>query len=383
MPIYLDCNSTTPVEPTVAAVVKRFLEKDFGNPASPIHDYGVFARTAADHARGLVARVVNVRPDEVIFTSGATESNNLAILGLAEEGMRTHRRHVITTAIEHKSVLEPYEELERLGFEVEIVPVRPDGRFDPNRIAKTLRPDTLLVSTMQVNNETGVLQPIGSLAEVMAHSDAWWHVDAAQGFGKEFESLRHGRIDLISISGHKIYAPKGIGALIARKRGNRLPPLRPLMYGGGQEQGLRPGTLPVPLVAGLGQAAKLAQRHQRERQEKCLALRSDITKVLFSLGAQQNGDELSTLPHAINVSLPGIDSDKAIAALKDVIAVSSTSACTSHTREPSHVLVAMGCATERVESSLRFSWCHMTEEVDWEEVSGILTRLRIAKGVQR
>ncbi len=381
MPVYLDCNSTTPVEPAVAAVVRRFLEKDFGNAASPIHDYGVFARTAADHARGLVARVVHARPDEVVFTSGATESNNLAILGLAEEGMRSRRRHLITTAIEHKSVLEPFAELERLGFEVEIVPVNPDGRFAPERIAAALRPDTLLVSTMQVNNETGVLQPLDALAGVMAQSEAWWHVDAAQGFGKELESLRHSRIDLISISGHKIYAPKGIGALIARKRGNGLPPLRPLMFGGGQEQGLRPGTLPVPLIAGLGEAAKLALRHHPERREKCLALRAEIIGALSPLGAQQNGDEIATLPHVVNVSLPGIDADQAIKALKDVVAVSSTSACTSHTRTPSHVLVAMGCAPERVETSLRFSWCHMTEEVDWEKVSGILSELRGNKGV--
>lgn len=381
MPIYLDCNATTPVEPTVASVVQRFLEKDFGNPASPIHDFGVFARTATDHARSLVARVVDARPDEVIFTSGATESNNLAILGLVEEGIQNCCRHVITTAIEHKSVLEPYSELKRLGFEIEMVPVCPDGRFDPDRIASSLRPDTLLVSTMHVNNETGILQPIGDLAEIMMHSNAWWHVDAAQGFGKEVASLRQSRIDMISISGHKIYAPKGIGALIARKRNNRLPPLHPLMYGGGQEQGLRPGTLPVPLIAGLGEAAKLALRNHSERQEKCRAIRNEITKALSFFGAQQNGAELFTLPHVLNVSLPGIDSDQAINALKHVIAVSSTSACTSHTRTPSHVLSAMGCSPERVETSLRFSWCHMTEEVDWSEVSKIFSGLLKNKGV--
>lgn len=376
MAVYLDCNATTPVEPAVAEIVKRFLEKDFGNPASPIHDFGVFARTAADHARGLVAKVVNARGDEVIFTSGATESNNLAILGLAEEGVRSGRRHVITTAIEHKSVLEPCAELERLGFEVEIVPVRPDGRFDPERIAQALRPETLLVSTMQVNNETGVLQPIAELAGVMAAHEAWWHVDAAQGFGKELESLRNHRIDMIAVSGHKIYGPKGVGALVARKRENRLPPLRPLMYGGGQEQGLRPGTLPVPLIAGLGEAAKLALRHHGERREACLAFRGEILDALSSLGARQNGAETSTLPHVVNVSLPGISSDGAIKALKHLVAVSSTSACTSHTRTPSHVLSAMGCSAEEVETSLRFSWCHMTGKVDWTAVTDILRKLK-------
>jgi cysteine desulfurase len=259
------------------------------------------------------------------------------------------------------------------------VPVSPDGRFDLDRVASALRPDTLLVSTMQVNNETGVLQPIAPLAEIMEHSDAWWHVDAAQGFGKELESLRHSRIDMISISGHKIYAPKGIGALIARKRGNHLPPLRALMYGGGQEQGLRPGTLPVPLIAGLGEAAKLALCNHGERRDKCLAMRSKTVKALLSLGAQQNGDEQSTLPHVTNISLPDIDSDQAIKALKHIIAVSSTSACTSHTRTPSHVLTAMGCSPVRVETSLRFSWCHMTEEVDWDKVSAILSQVRRGK----
>ncbi|WP_305047181.1 cysteine desulfurase family protein [Geoalkalibacter sp.] len=381
MAIYLDCNATTPVEPAVATIVKRFLEKDFGNPASPIHDFGVFARAAVDHARQQIARVVEARPDEVIFTSGATESNNLAILGLVEEGARSGRRHVLTTAIEHKSVLEPCAELARLGFEVEILPARPDGRFDPQRVAKALRPDTLLVSTMQVNNETGVLQPIADLADILANHAAWWHVDAAQGFGKEFESLRLRRIDLIAVSGHKIYGPKGVGALIARKREKRLPPLRPLMYGGGQEQGLRAGTLPTPLIAGLGEAAKLALRHQQERREKCLAFRRRVIPALASLGARQNGDEAATLPHAVNVSLPGIPSDAAIQALKQVIAISSTSACTSHTSEPSHVLQAMGCSAEQVETSLRFSWCHLTEEVDWDEVTGILSNLRNNKGV--
>lgn len=380
MAIYLDCNATTPVEPAVATIVKRFLEKDFGNPASPIHDFGVFARVAVDHARQQVARVVEARPDEVIFTSGATESNNLAILGLADAGLRSGRRHVITTVIEHKSVLEPCAELERLGFEVEIVPALPNGCFDAQAVARALRPDTLLVSTMQVNNETGVLQPLARLADILTDHDAWWHVDAAQGFGKEFASLRNRRIDLISLSGHKIYGPKGVGALIARKRENRLPPLRPLLFGGGQEQGLRAGTLPVPLIAGLGEAAKLALRQQEERRERCLAFRERILPALAALDARQNGDEGLTLPHAINVSFPGIPSDAAIKALKQVIAVSSTSACTSHTSEPSHVLRAMGRSTEDVETSLRFSWCHLTEDVDWDEVTDILSTLRNNQG---
>lgn len=376
MAIYLDCNATTPVEPSVASVVMRFLEKDFGNAASPIHDYGVFALAAVEHARGQVAEVVKARRDEVIFTSGATESNNLAILGLAEDGIRTGRRHLITTVIEHKAVLEPFDEMARLGFEVQVLPVQQDGRLDPQRLAGALRPDTLLVSTMQVNNETGVLQPLSDLADIVAHHDLWWHVDAAQGFGKELEQLRDSRIDLISISGHKIYGPKGIGALIARKQGRQFPPLRPLMFGGGQEQGLRPGTLPVPLIAGLGEAAKLAVRNNAERKEKCRAFREQAMATFSAIGAKRNGAEEYTLPHVLNISLPGINSDLAIRALKNVIAISSTSACTSHTHTPSYVLAAMGLSPETVEQSIRLSWCHMTPEVDWHEVETILRALR-------
>jgi cysteine desulfurase len=376
MAIYLDCNATTPIEPSVASVVRRFLEKDFGNAASPIHDYGVFALTAVEHARGQVAEVVKARRDEVIFTSGATESNNLAIFGLAEAGRQSGRRHLITTAIEHKAVLEPFEEMARLGFEVQILPVGANGRFDPQRLADALRPDTLLVSTMQVNNESGVLQPLTEVADILSQHDLYWHVDAAQGFGKELEQLRNPRIDLISISGHKIYGPKGVGALVARKHERQFPPLRPLMFGGGQEQGLRPGTLPVPLIAGLGEAAKLALRNNSERIAQCRTFRDKALATLSALGAEQNGTEEYTLPHVLNVSLPGINSEQAIKALKRVIAVSSTSACTSHTHTPSHVLTAMGLSSEKVEQSIRLSWCHMTPDVDWCEVETILRALR-------
>lgn len=379
MTIYLDCNATTPVEPSVAATVLRFLEKDFGNAASPVHDYGMFARAAVEHARGLVAEVVHARRDEVIFTSGATESNNIAILGFVETAQPPLRRHVITTAIEHKAVLEPFGELERRGFEVEVLPVRSDGRLDPQQIADALRPDTLLLSTMQANNETGVLQPLAEIAKIVAGHDAWWHVDAAQGFGKELEQLRHPRIDLISISGHKIYAPKGIGALIARKRDGQFPPLRPLMFGGGQEQGLRPGTLPVQLIAGLGEAAKLSLKNHEARQTRCKAFRKDVLTALSHVDAEQNGDEAYTMPHVINISLPGISADMAIKSVKNIIAISSTSACTSHTNSPSHVLAAMGIPPEKIETSLRLSWCHMTPEVDWDAVVTILRGLRNQK----
>ncbi len=375
MAIYLDCNATTPMEPSVASLVLRFMEKDYGNAASPIHDYGLFARAAVEHARMLVGKVVGARPDEVLFTSGATESNNLAIFGLADAGKKSRRRHILTTAIEHKAVLEPFEVLSRRGFEVEYLPVDSGGRLLAEQLARALRSDTLLVSTMHVNNETGVLQPLDEVASILAGHDALWHVDASQGYGKELDLLRNQRIDMMSISGHKIYGPKGIGALIVRKREGSFPPLQPLLFGGGQEQGLRAGTLPVPLIVGLGEAAKLALQDYSHRREKCLAFRQEVIRALNLLATEQNSDECWTLPHMINVSLAGVSSDQAINKLKNLIALSSTSACTSHTRTPSHVLIAMGKTPSQVESSLRFSWCHMTPDVDWAAVIKILRNI--------
>lgn len=356
--------------------MRRFVEQDYGNAASPIHDYGTFARMAVDHARGQIAKLVKVRRDDVIFTSGATEANNLALLGLREYGLKMGRRHLICSAIEHKAVLEPLEALTKAGFELTLIPVGGDGRIIVADLRKALRPDTLLVSTMQVNNETGIIQPLAEIAGVLADHEAFWHVDAAQGFGKELDSISNARIDMISISGHKIYGPKGIGALITRKRQNEPAPLRPLMYGGDQEQGLRPGTLPVALIAGLGETARCALRDHSERLTKVNHIRAQALSALAQLRPVINGDPAYCLPHVINISLPGIPSATAIRALAKVIAISSTSACTSHHTAPSHVLHAMGRSEAESAAALRLSWCHLTDDVDWETVVAILTDLK-------
>lgn len=376
MTIYLDCNATTPVEPKVQEEVFRYMSVEFGNSGSRTHEYGARAKQAVERARDAVAAVAKVKRDEVIFTSGATEGNNLAILGLAPHGEKTGRRHIVSTQIEHKAVLEPLEVLAGRGFEVTLVPPTEGGWVDPAQIQEAMRDDTLLVSMMHINNETGIIQSISEIAEILNEHPAYFHVDAAQGFGKEIAPLQNRRIDFISVSGHKMYAPKGVGAFIARRRGFDRPPLTPLFFGGGQERGLRPGTLPVPLIAGLGLAAELALRHSGERATRCRAFRATLLDALKPLEPVINGDPGRSSPHALNISFPGVDSEALMVALKECIAVSNGSACTSHSYQPSHVLKAMGLSTERIEGAIRLSWCHMTEEVDWNRVVKIVRSLR-------
>lgn len=375
MAVYLDCNATTPIEPRVGEEVVRYLSEEFGNAGSRTHDYGVRAKQAVQRARDQVAAVVKAQRDEVIFTSGATESNNLAILGLAEYGERAGRRHIVSTAIEHKAVLEPLEALAKRGFEVTLLPPTAGGWVDPEAVGAALRGDTLLVSIMQVNNETGVVQPLVEVVEKLIDHPAFLHVDAAQGFGKESLPLRHPRVDLISISGHKVYAPKGVGALVARRRGYSRAPLTPLLYGGGQERGLRPGTLPVPLIVGFGLAAELAEREADDRRRLNLAYRERALKALAPLSPVFNGDLGRTVPHVLNLSFPGLDSEAVMVALKDVVAVSNGSACTSHSYQPSHVLKAMGVDDSSIQGAIRMSWCHMTEGPDWREVVKVIQSL--------
>ena len=374
-PLYLDCNATTPVDPRIQHEILRYMAEDFGNAGSRTHSYGQIAKERVNQARQQIADVVAVAPDEVIFTSGATESNNLAILGLAPHGELTGRRHIISTQIEHKSVLEPLQSLAARGFDVTLLRPTKGGWIEPEQAVNALRPDTLLISVMATNNETGVSQPLSEISAGLTSHDAFFHVDGAQAFGKNIDLLRNSRIDMISVSGHKIYAPKGIGALVLRKRGYRRVPLKPLMYGGGQERGLRPGTLPVPLIAGLGEAAAMARQDHRARAAHCAEIKRQLTDALSPLGITLNGDPARTVPHTVNFSVPGIDAEAAIIALKDIVAVSNGSACTSHSYDPSHVLAAMDLPAERIAGALRFSWCHLTPTTDWSAVADRLSDL--------
>lgn len=372
-PVYLDCNATTPLDPAVRDVLFHYLAEEYGNEGSRTHEYGSRAKQVVQKARDQVAAVVRAKRDEVIFTSGATESNNLAILGLAAHGIDTGKRHLIGTRVEHKAVIEPLEALQKQGFEVTWLSSDEQGRVRVEELEKSLRPDTLLVSIMAANNETGVRQPLDDVCEIMGGHEAYLHTDAAQAFGKDIEPLRNARIDLISVSGHKIYAPKGIGALVIRRRGYDRVPLKPLVHGGGQERGLRPGTLPVALVAALGIASEIAVKENDKRVKHCRKLKEAALKAFAPLSPRIHGRQEETMDHVLNLAFPGIDSEALIVALKDLVAISNGSACTSSSYTPSHVIKAMGYGDDEANEAIRLSWCHLTPEVDW---NGIVERIR-------
>ncbi len=371
MTIYLDNNATTPMETDVRELVSHYMNQEFGNAGSRTHEYGLIAKKAVETARRQIAGVVEASPDEVIFTSGATESNNLAILGLAEHLKEIGKDHIVTSSIEHKAVLEPIEHLEKQGFAVTYVQPSRNGSVAVEDMLDALREDTGLVSIMAVNNETGVIQPVSEIAVALSDTDLFLQVDAAQGFGKLLTPLVEPRIDLISVSGHKIYGPKGVGALIARRRDYKSPPIQPLMFGGGQEKGLRPGTLPVPLIAGLGLAAEIAVKKNKEWWIQCQTVKKQAIEAFDELGSLVHGRD-EAMPNVINISIPGVDSEAAMVALKGIAAISNGSACTSSSYTPSHVLTAMGLSEDEIAGALRISWNHMKGKIPWSQISDAL-----------
>ena len=373
--IYLDCNATTPIEPAVLAEMHRIWSEEPSNAGSRTHEYGSRAKKAVQKAREQVSSVVRSKPEEVIFTSGATESNNLAIFGLTHYGTHMKQGHIVSTAIEHKAILEPLKELEKRGFRVTLVPADASGMVTAESIAKALRADTVLVSVMHVNNETGIRQPIDEVATLLQEHNAYFHVDAAQGFGKDLEGLRNDRIDLISVSSHKVYGPVGVGCLVVRHRGYRKIPLEPIAFGGGQERGLRHGTLPVPLICGFGLAAELAERLHATRQQRCTEIRASALAALSPLGIKLHGDQAHVMAHVMNFSVENVDAEALMVALKDLVAISNGSACTSQSYEPSHVLRAMGLPESDIAGAIRISWCHMTPDVDWGEIANRIASL--------
>lgn len=373
MTVYLDFNATTPVLPEVADLIYKLMVDEYGNAGSRTHEYGVAAKRAVEIARAQVAEIAKADKTEVIFTSGATESNNIVILGLREFAEKSGKKHIITSKLEHKAVLEPIEHLEQQGFDVTYLDATAGGQVDIAQLKAALRDDTVLVSVMHINNETGAIQPIAEICRLLAEHEAYLHVDAAQSFGKYSFDLDNARIDFISVSGHKLYAPKGIGALIMRRRGFLKPPLKPIYFGGGQEKGLRPGTLATPLIAGLGLACELAAKNADKWLAHVSELKANFTVAVNELGGEVNGQ--NTSPYVINFSVPGINSEAAMVKLKGIIAVSNGSACTSSSYTPSHVLTAMGLDANRIAGAIRVSFGVNTQHIPYDDITAALRTL--------
>jgi cysteine desulfurase len=381
-PVYLDHAATTPVDSRVAAAMAQCLtvEGEFGNPASASHSFGDAAGALVETARAQVAAAVGAAPSEVIWTSGATEADNLAIFGVAQY-YREHGRHIITARTEHKAVLDPCRELERRGWHVTYLAPDSGGVVHPDQVAAALQADTVLVSIMQVNNEIGVIQDIAAIGAVCAqHGGARLHVDAAQSVGKIAVDFADLGVDLMSLSAHKVYGPKGVGALLVSRRRGRdgdreRVQLTALQFGGGQELGLRAGTVATHQVVGMGLAFELARTAPPSEAERIAALRERLWRGLASLGgAYRNGDPRRSVPHVLNVSFEGVEGESLLAAVRGRLAVSTGSACTSALQEPSYVLRALGRDDTLSESSLRFGLGRGTSESDIDTAVAVVAR---------
>jgi cysteine desulfurase len=376
-PIYLDCQATTPCDPRVVEAMKPYFSEEFGNPASRTHAYGWRSAEAVEHARAQVARAIGAGPREVVFTSGATEANNLVLFGVARAS-RERGDHVVVCRTEHKSILDPCRVLEKEGFEVTEVPVARSGRIAPKALGKALRDTTVLVSVMHANNEIGVLQPLEEIGAQVRERGIPFHTDAAQSVGKVPVDVRALGVDLLSLSGHKLYGPKGVGALYVRRRQPRIE-MRPLLFGGGHERGVRSGTLPVPLCVGLGAACEIAAEVREAETIQIRALREQLMNHLMKNleAVELNGDPENRLPGNLNLTFRGLEASALMLAIPD-LALSSGSACTSATPEPSHVLRALGLTSEEALASIRIGIGRFTTE---EEIG--LAAARIVAGVRR
>jgi cysteine desulfurase len=361
MPIYMDYSATTPVDPRVAEKMIPFITENYGNPASRSHPYGWTAEKAVENARKEVAKLVNADPREIIWTSGATESNNLAIKG-ASNFYSSKGKHIISLATEHKAVIDAVREMERLGYETTLLEPEPDGLIDLKKFKDAIRPDTVLASVMLVNNEIGVIQDIKALGNICRQEKVIFHVDAAQATGKVEIDLEKLPVDLMSFSAHKTYGPKGIGALYVRRK----PRIRieAQMHGGGHERGMRSGTLATHQIVGMGEAFRIAREEMKMENARIKKLQLRLLSGLTEIEETYiNGDIEKRVPHNLNISFNYIEGESLIMAIKD-IAVSSGSACTSASLEPSYVLRALGRSDELAHSSIRFSIGRYTKESD-------------------
>ena len=365
-PIYLDCHATTPVDPRVLAAMVPFFTEYFGNPASLTHMYGWEAEAAVTQARSTLAAAINASPEEIIFTSGATEANNLALKGIAEACFG-RGRHIITVQTEHSAVLDPCAYLASLGFEVTYLPVQTNGLVDLDNLEKAFREDTILVSVMAANNEIGVLQPLAAIGEQCRDRQVVFHSDAAQAIGKISLDVEAMHLDLLSLTAHKVYGPKGIGALYVRRRPR--VPLAAQLHGGGHERGLRSGTLYPPQIVGFAKAVELGLADMAVESTRLTALRQRLWQGLAPLGQLHlNGHGTQRLPGNLNVSFEGVDGQALLLGLRGTVALSSGAACSTASTAPSHVLKALGRSDALAYASLRFGLGRLTTAAQIDQV---------------
>lgn len=378
-PIYLDYNATTPIDPRVLEAMLPYLREKFGNAASRSHRFGWEAEEAVEKARGQVAGVINASAKEIVWTSGATESNNIAVKGAARM-YRDKGRHIITQATEHKAVLDPCKYLEQEGFRVTYLPVLKSGRIDLDEFRAAIEPDTILASIMFANNEIGTIQPVAEIGRICKDKGILFHTDATQAFGKVPIDVEAMGIDLLSCSAHKIYGPKGVGALYVRRKNPRVR-CEPMLHGGGHERGMRSGTLNTPGIVGLGAAAEVALQEMPGESKRLAGQRDRMWRGLCEKldEIHWNGDPENGLPGTLNVSFAYVEGESLMMGFEN-IAVSSGSACTSASLEPSYVLRALGVGEELAHSSIRFSMGRFTTAAEVEQavdqVTGTVTRLR-------
>jgi cysteine desulfurase len=379
LPIYMDNHATTPMDPRVLEAMLPYFTDKFGNAASRNHSFGWSAEEAVENARQQVALLINATAKEIIWTSGATESDNLMIKGVAEM-YREKGNHIITEAIEHKAVLDTCKNLEKHGFEVTYLPVHKDGRVDPEDVRKAIRPTTILISVMYANNEIGVINPIAEIGKIAKEHGVFFAVDGVQAVGKIPVDVQKDKIDLLAISAHKIYGPKGVGALYVRRRNPRVQ-LSAIIDGGGHERGMRSGTLNVPGIVGLGKACEICQQEMPQESERLRGLRDRLKAGLEAKLDEVyiNGSLEHRLPNNLNMSFAYVEGESLLMGINDV-AVSSGSACTSATLEPSYVLKALGVGEDLAHTSIRFGLGRFTtqEEVDYvtDKMVQVVTKLR-------
>ncbi|MEM8503878.1 MAG: IscS subfamily cysteine desulfurase [Cyanobacteria bacterium P01_D01_bin.1] len=372
-PIYLDCNATTPVDPQVLSAMLPFFTEYFGNPGSLNHSYGWEAEAGVEKAREILASAIAASPAEIIFTSGATEANNLAIKGVAESYM-SEGRHLITVQTEHSAVLEPCRYLEKSGFEVTYLPVDSDGLIELETLKNAFRPDTILVSVMAANNEIGVLQPIGKIGKLCRERNILFHTDAAQALGKISLNVEEMQIDLLSMTAHKLYGPKGIGALYVRRKNPRVQ-LSPQLHGGGQERGIRSGTLYPPQIVGFGEAARLAIAEMNTEGQRLSGLRDRLWNSLSTIpNIELNGHPTQRLPNNLSVSFGDVDGSALLTGVRDAIAISSGSACSAAKTTPSHVIQAIGRSSAQAKATLRFGLGRQTALEDIDTAAATVTK---------